>query len=386
MDYVLYCRLSNFYVQLLGLSPLRPCAVIRDRIVLDSNTYAAKRGVVPGMALTQARTILREDGVFRTLLPDEGEKEQIRWLDLCADFTGVIEPEDRHTAYLDLSAHPKPFDVAEQLLERLIEVSGCPVRFGVGGSKWLARLSADIDGERLTPLDAETMADVSVLKLAPVAPEQLERLRFLGYHSIGLVAGLPVDTLRGQFGDDGLRILLAARGAWQDSVQALYPPDTLNERLIFDGACEDALMLDQALYAIGTRVGNRLLKKEQQATEVHMTLELEDAGKRVLKRRFNKALHCPRSAMAALRLLLGAGVESPVLSVAVHLPELERARSAQQNLMGTLSKAETTYRAEGALRQIRSVFGENSIQIAGQIPLPRRVRVLQEWKNATGWR
>lgn len=386
MDYVLYCRLPNFYVQLLELSEDRPCAVIRDRLVLDSNACAARRGVVPGMGLTQARTILREDGVFRTLRAEEGEVEQLRWLELCSQFTGVIEPEDRHSAYLDLSAHPKPFDVAQRFLERLARLTGCEARFGVGPSKWLARLSTDSDGERLTPLDAEALADFSVLRLTPVDPDHRERLRFLGYHSAGLIADLPISTLRGQFGDEALRIQLAAKGAWKDPVQALYPPDTLSENLIFDGASDDGLMLDHALVSLARRIGNRLLKKEQQATEVHLTLELEDGNRRTLTRRFNKPLRCPRSCLAALRLLFGNGLEASIASLGVRLPHLERARAAQQNLMGTLTKTETTQRAEGALKQIRSVFGETSIQVAGNVPLPRRVRVLQEWKNATGWR
>jgi len=386
LDYVLYCRLPNFYVTLLDLSEDRPCAVIRDRAVLDSNALAAKRGVVPGMALTQAKTILREDGVFRTLRPEEGEAEQKEWLELAAQFTGVIEPEDRHSAYLDLSAHPRPFDVAQRFLERLARLTSCEGRFGVGASKWLARLSADSDGERLTPLDAEFLAEFPVTRLTPASPEHRERLRFLGYHSIGLVADLPISILRGQFGDDGLRIQLAAKGSWKDPVQALYPPDTLSERLIFDGASDDALMIDHALVSVANCIGRRLLKKEQQATEVHLSLELEDGSIKKLTRRFNKPLRCPRSAMAALRLLFGEGVQASVVSIGVRLPHLEQARSSQQSLLGTLSQAETNDRAESALKQVRSVFGETSIQVAGKIALSRRIRVLQEWKNATGWR
>ncbi len=421
VDYVLYCRLSHFYIHLLGLSEDRPCAVIRDGIVLDSNERAAKRGVVAGMALAQARTILREEGVFRTLRNAEGEEEQKRWLDLCAEFTGVIEPEDRHSAYLDLSAHPNPFEVAQKFLKELEALTACEVRFGVGISKWLARLSADSDSGRLTPLDAEGLADMPVQLLTPVTLEHRERLRFLGYYSIGLVAELSISTLRGQFGDDGLRIQLAAKGQWRQPVQALYPPDSLSEKLIFDGASEDALVLDSALVSLAGRIGRRLLKGEQQASEVHLSLEMEDGSRRVLSRRFNKPVRCPRSCLSALRLLFGrvdfykmvpepslpvrssptsptegrgmglvretsCGMNIAIQSIGVRLPHLERARCAQQSLLGNLTKAQTAVRAEDAVRQVRGVFGEKSIQLAGGMSLPRRVRVLREWKNATGWR
>ena len=385
-DTVLYCRLPYFYVNLLDLSEDRPCAVIRDATVLDSNPRAMKRGVVPGMGLTQARTILREEGVFRVLRPEEGVEEQKNWLELATQFTGVIEPEDKHSAYLDLSAHPRPFDVAQRFLERLTRRTGSEARFGVGAAKWLARLSADLDGERLIPLDGVALSDISILKLPPVSPEHRERLRFLGYHSIGLVADLPMSTLRSQFGDEGLRIQLAAKGAWKDPVQALYPPDTFNERLILEGACEDALVIDQAMISVAQRIGRRLLKAEQQATEVHLTLECEDGSLKTFTRRFNKPVRCPRTAISALRLLFGKGIESSIVSIGVRLPHLEKVRATQQNLMGVLSQSETSDRAESALRQVRSVFGDSSIQVAGKIAQARRIRVLQEWKNATGWR
>jgi hypothetical protein len=51
-----------------------------------------------------------------------------------------------------------------------------------------------------------------------------------------------------------------------------------------------------------------------------------------------------------------------------------------------LNKVEADHRVEGALKQLKSVFGDTSVQVAGQVAQPRRVRVLQEWKNATGWR
>ena len=386
MDYVIYCQLQNFYVNLLGLPIDRPCTVIRNQFILDSNPLAQKRGVVPGLPLSQARTILREEGIYRQLSPEEGESEQKRWLELATLFTGVIEPTDRHAAYLDLSAHPNPLDVAHTFLDQLEKQSGCTVRFGAGHAKWLAKLSTELDGERLLQLDGDGIASLSIHCISPISAEHRERLRFLGYYTAGEIACLPLATLRSQFGDEGLCIQLAAKGALNEPVKAIYPPDKLTERLIFDGACSDLLMLDRALMSLAQRIGNRLLRSEKQATEAHLLLGLEEDQIKKFTRRFNKPLSCPRTTAAALRLLLGSGFNQSVLSIAVHLPQLQRARSAQQSLTGTISSSESNDRAESALKQVRSVFGEKSIQLAGKIELPRRQRVLQEWKNATGWR
>ncbi len=386
MDYVLFCRLPHFYISILQLDESRPTVVVDQDRVLDSNRHAAHRGIQAGMPLSQAKTILREDGVYRNLRAEEGREAQTEWLELASNFTGVIEPEQRHTAYLDLSSHPRPIDVAQRFLERLARLTGCEPVFGSGASKWLARLSADTNGERLLGLDEQSLRPLDTLCLTPVSIDQRERLRFLGYHSIGVVADLPMAILRSQFGDDALRILLAARGSWKDPVEALYPPDTLSEKLIFDGAISSTLQLDEALVSLGHRIGQRLAAKEQQASQAILSLELEEGEVKTCTRSFSKPLSGPRSSIAALRLLNREELRSPVISVGVRLPHLERARSSQQHLIGSVSRVEAQDSAESALKKVRVVFGEASIQVAGHIAQPRRIRVLQEWKNATGWR
>jgi DNA polymerase-4 len=230
---------------------------------MDVNGIASRRGVAAKMPLAQAKTILREDGVYRNLLAEDCREAQEEWLELASQFTGVIEPEDRNSAYLDLSSHPKPVDIARRFLERLARLTGCEPILGAGASKWLALLSADTYGEHLLPLEERGLSPISTLSLSPISIEQRERLRFLGYHTIGQVADLPMSTLRGQFGDDALRILLAARGSWKDPVEALYPPNTLSERFIFDGAIASSLLLDEALVSLGHRIGVRLEAAEQ---------------------------------------------------------------------------------------------------------------------------
>ena len=40
----------------------------------------------------------------------------------------------------------------------------------------------------------------------------------------------------------------------------------------------------------------------------------------------------------------------------------------------------------GLTEAVRHVFGDKAVQRASDLPIPRRERLLREWKNATGWR
>jgi hypothetical protein len=46
----------------------------------------------------------------------------------------------------------------------------------------------------------------------------------------------------------------------------------------------------------------------------------------------------------------------------------------------------TPRKLDTAIQKARAVFGDSSVKLGKEIELPRRVHVLREWKNVTGWR
>lgn len=385
MPYLVFLSIQNFYVRCVCAGGPEPLAILRDKTVLDADEACQTLGIEIGMPEGRARTILGRRARFFQWKKEIFEEASDSWLRACAEFSGIVEPADQHCGYVDLSAHPTPIFVADRMVESLAE-QGFKVRFGTGPSKWMAQLSASIDGGALGPLTPQDLADLPSKRLSPVSPEHRERLGFLGYRTMRDVARIPMDTLREQFGDDGLLILQAARGTLSEPVKALFPPDQLTERLIFDGAVESQLVLDDALEGIGLRVGMRLGESQLQSTELIGEIEFESAAKVVARRRFNKPLRCPRSAKAALRLLFADRFSEGVLSLKAHLPKLERVRSFQPDLMGIVGYAEKMRAANASILQVREAFGEYSVRCGSDVVAPRRSRVMKEWKDATDWR
>ncbi|MHB8635443.1 MAG: DNA polymerase Y family protein [Fimbriimonadaceae bacterium] len=379
--HILWLELERFYAE-----PARePVVVVRDGFVLDANDAARARGIQLGIPLRQVRTLLQEGKVVNWAR-ENYEKRSRAWMDPCVALTGVIEPADQHAAWLDLSLHPNPIDVADKLICTLTKKTKLTIRYGAAPSKWLACLAAKHDDCGLALRDPKKfLAPLSVSELLPVAPEHRERLLFLGYYHIGDVAKLSLLTLQEQFAEAALIIYSAAAGLLAQVPKAFYPPSSITDCFVFDGLVESTEVIDQACGVLARRVGERLLAQASQSAKLRATLELEDGSLKRLGRTFAKPMRCPQSVRSALRLLLEPALATPITAIRVFLPDLVKTCVVQPTFLNALASKEPQ-QAASALREIRTVFGDTSVRLGSEIVLSRRVKVLREWKHATGWR
>ena len=468
MSYFLWVEIEGFYVEHYDIRE-QPLIVEREKVVLDANALARQRGVRLGMEVRQAKAVVSEC-VVQNWEPELYQPRRNAWLDVCTNFTGVIEPIDQHIAALDLSGHPNPLDVTEQIVRDLVSKTKLNVHYGAAPSVWIAKLAADReDLGRAIASPTQFLSKLPVADLLPASEESRNRLTFLGYRTIGEIANLPLSTLQGQFGEEALIILAAAQGRHFQPVHALYPLDSLHECLIFDGAVEVWEAVDEGLRSLADRIGRRLTEKNMQGSKLTIKIDMEE---RTLtkERRFTKPIHNPLTALIALRLLIqeapknvstphnvlrhdecnefhrehgadalfhtnsrleaitpkkhplsqvlpgqepsynplqfgspysplddvspgsnppdlqsAGALNAPVLGIHISLTDLEKTRYRQQELEGFSLRSKRPEVAS-AISYVRTVFGDNSVKLGSQIELPRRVRVLKEWQNATGWR
>ncbi len=379
--YALWTELKDFYTEPIDM----PHVVYRDGAVLDANKAARLRGVQAGIPLRQAKAIL-QGGVFKPWHHEDYEDRHRAWLDLCIDYTGVIEPADQHSAWLDLSLHPNPVDVAESLVRTLSRKVGLKVRYGTAPSKWISYLAAKHNDCGLALRDPKSfLATLPTSELLPVPPEHRDRLRFLGYHTIGEIADLSLRTLQDQFDEAGLVIHSAANGLLTQRVEAVYPSDSIADSIVFDGDAETTDAVDRACMALAERIGERLQERSMQSGKLRATLEREGGKLKPLSRTFTKPLRCRRSVYCALKLLIEPALDQSISSIRVQISDLEKIRLFQSSLIDSAS-AKDNPRVVAAMKHVRTVFGDKSVQLGSELVLPRRLKVLKEWKHATGWR
>ncbi len=365
-------------------SESKPLIVVRDQHVLDANPLALSKSVVRGMPLRQAKALA--DGCeVRSWKQEDYADRQMAWLDVCTDYTGTIEPIDQHIAALDLSSHPKPLDIAEKLIRHLAPKPPVSLRYGAAKSKWIAKLASDHhDMGRALEEPAKFLAPLAIMNLLPIQLTHRERLLFLGYPTIGDVAKVPLQVLQNQFGQEGITIKSAANGGYLDLVNPLYPRDSFKESLIFDGPADNLQTIDHALVSLARRLGQRLQQNGVQSSKLTLQFETEDQKKTNLSRTFTKPILNTKSALNSLRLLTQDAFGEHVASLRVSITDLQAVSHRQSALFD--ADCFDRPKATAAVQYVRRVFGEESIRLASQVEIARRVKVLKEWQHATGWR
>jgi DNA polymerase-4 len=386
MHCFLYVRLHGFYTA--NHTSEGIVIVHREKHVICANERAVKQGIQVGMPLAEAKAIVREAS-FIPWTEKEFQLAQEQWLDICSCYSNVIEPEDQHAAYLDISTHPDPTDIAIRLTNSLPYVA----EIGLAGTKWIAKLAAArltgrtlYDDLRLRePLldPAGFLAPLSVKHLLPVAARDRQRLHFLGYRTIGEVTNLSLSTLRKQFGDAALKIYQAAWGGCFESVRALYPRDAMGEGISFEGSVQTSEVLDHGLTQIAERLSERLRKLDLSGADMVVWIEREGGARERRERSFVKSLQSSRAILTGLRLMLPPPIEH-VVGIRVALSNLCKSKRKQLDLYGSIAE-KTTSKAQ-AISQLRNAFGHQALLSGSDIQEPRRKRVLRAWKDATGWR
>lgn len=381
MHYLSWIELLSFYFSVLGVGE-RPAVVVREKRVLEANPLARSAGVDRGMSQSEAKAIL-ENGVFHKFDPEPFREAQRSWLMLLAEVSDVIEPIEPHIALCDFSQLPNPEDLIAKLRSQLAE-KGLSPRIGCGSSRWIAELAAR-NGESAVQSTATFLGARPVSDLIAVPEVIRHRLRFLGCKTISDVAMMPRETLREQFGEEGLVIWSLANGGGDAFVSPLFPPESISQRLPFEGAIKDREALFQAVRQLSIQLGELLLARDRMGSKMEVWLEHEEGEPTRRSRTFARRMQSPGSLLPCLALMVQEVPDRPMTAIRVRLSDLKPALRVQRTLEGRSAPEMRDVAVQRAVREVRLTFGDQSVKTASELPVERRIRVLRAWKDATGW-
>ncbi|MDQ2985284.1 MAG: hypothetical protein M3R13_01020 [Armatimonadota bacterium] len=345
-------------------------AVLRSRAVLDSNAKARAIGIVPGIAASEARYAARGEHVrFIDYRSEDYAEDARRWLDVCAEYTSVIEPMDPHCAYLDLDALPAPHEVAEPLAADLYHVIRLCPQIGIAGSRLVARLAV---GALLPGEDAAFLSALPIEALWPVAKELRKRLRFLGYRTIGEVANLPSALLKKQFGEQGTSILRCAMGIDESRVRALYPPEEIAAKFYFPQPAKNDAEIETALLAMAGDLASKLASRDAQTRKIALRVMFERREDCAV-RTFNRPMRSAGALLTGIRLTLRqVDIKEDVAALlvqSIHEPTTDSQYAIEIDKSGS--------DASPAIARLQETFGTNAIFSAMEIVTPRRRMLLR---------
>ncbi len=203
------------------------------------SSEAESLGLVPGMALTQARMLVPDLDV-RDSDPEGDQAFLLRLARAAARrWTPRAALSGPDGLWLDLTGTAHLFGGEEEMCRRIIAACsrfGLAARIAVAGTSGAAFALARFGGETIRILDEGEESEA--LNAFPIAalrldPSILAGLRRLGIDTIGKLASMPRAPLQRRFGPDLLLRLDQARGLAAEPLDPVFPAQPVSVRLRF---------------------------------------------------------------------------------------------------------------------------------------------------------
>lgn len=358
--------------------------------VLDCSTRAAAAGVEPGMCLSQAEALCPD---ARFVPADEEAYDAVHrmLIDSARRFTPTVETVSLGLVLVEVSSLKCQFDgeadLAQQLVQEVINSSGLDVRAGLGSSRFVAEQAAHAaqpGGVCIVPSEGEraflSPLDISAL---PLDPEMERRLRLLGVRTLGALAKLPRLAVIRQFGSYAGPLYDMACGVDALPVHTGAPPLQLSGAHAFVNPVSDRTSLLAHVERLADDFAEELDRRGYQAEGIRLEVK-EACGE---KHSIGKPVKPPSSSADQLarlgaRMLGSLSVGGPVTDLSITIYPLRpfQLGSTQLNLFNNAPSEDVStfdWALRETLRGLWGRFGKLSLIVASLIvpPQPCPIRV-----------
>jgi len=280
---------------------------------------------------------------------------------LAALFTPWHELASPDTAIFDAARLERLLGSAEQIAQAVWEQSGRRASVALAAIPDAAVLAArNFAGISIIRDAAGELADLGLDRL-PIEPDLLDTFDAWGVRTLGDLAALPENGLAGRLGDRALALQRLARGAIHRPLQIHKPPEVYEDSIALDHPIE---LLEPLLFLIARILNEqcaRLMAHGLAASEVRVTLTLEDRSEYVRTLRLPAPMRDSRALLKLLQLDLEAHPpQAAMAAVLVALNPVEP-RRVQHGLF--LPQTPAPDRLELTLARIRGLVGERNVGV-----------------------
>ncbi|HWQ83633.1 MAG TPA: DNA polymerase IV [Anaerolineales bacterium] len=259
-----------------------------QRGVVASCSYPARRfGVRSAMPMSRALRLCPEL-VIVSGRHSEYSAVSRQVMAILRRTTQQLEQISIDEAFLDVSEHPDSLEILCHSLQGTIRSElGLPCSLGAASNKLVAKLATDVGKARgrsagapadqppcaitIVPAgeEAQFLAPLPVEMLWGVGPKTAERLKSLGIHTIGELAGYNEIALAHKFGKNGYELVRHARGLDDRPVITFHEPKSISQEMTF---ARDVRSLPELLKTI-----------DHQAEDVARSLQKQGASGSTVK-------------------------------------------------------------------------------------------------------
>jgi DNA polymerase-4 len=364
----------------------RPLLVGSDSarsVVLTASYEARSSGAGSAMPMQRARQLCPDALVVPPRFERYQQVSEIV-MDTLGTFSPLVEPLSLDEAFLDMTGSSRLFGDVDRIGRRIKaavrdRTGGLTVSVGISATRYVAKVASGFrkpDGLTIVPpLEMrEWLAPLPVSSLWGAGPKTTERLRALGFETIGQVARAEPASLDRSLGALGRRFFALANGIDPREVVASRRAHSIGSERTLHVDVTARSDLEAHLRLAADSVAKRLRRSQRCARGVRVKLKTADF--RVLTR---QGLLAEPSDVAAVLFERAAALlgefdhRGPFRLVGLAVYELDASAAPQLDLLPAAGLRER--RLETAIDALVSRFGSGVVQRAGDLQRDRGVGI-----------
>jgi DNA polymerase-4 len=379
---ILHIDLDAFFVSVeQALDPKlkgKPVIVGGDpqrRGVVASASYKARPfGIHAGMPLSRARRLCAQATFLQANFPRYREASA-RFMGILVDFSPHVEPLGLDEAYLDVTGFEEPYGSPQQLAlamkDRIHEELGLTASIGIATCKVVAKIASDVckpNGLLYIAPGAERdfLAPLAIAKLPGVGRKTEQILREMGIVTVGELAGLPQERVKGGLGVSGVAIHRYANAIDDRRVEDPGEPRSVSQQITFARDTLDRRFLEAELRHLCEEVTVELRSRARQTRCVTVRLRYADFETITRQTTLNQATNTNHDVFAVAFQLLNkalTGKEKAIRLIGIRASSLV-GKGKQLGMFDP--EVERAERLDKAVNQIQRKYGLSSIMRGGQ--------------------
>ncbi len=296
-------------------------------------------------------------------------------------FTPLVEGLSVDEAFLDVTASQRLFGDGETIARRIRaairEELGLTASAGVAPSKFVAKIASDLEKPDglvvVRPEEIERfLAPLPVERMWGVGPKAAERLRAMGYATIGDLACADARVLERALGSWGREVRELARGHDDREVVPDREAKSIGAEETFDEDLTDRAAIERTLLAHSVRVARRLHEAGLFARRVTVKIKYADFTLKTRQLRLPEPIDDATSLFEAARELLDrfaiAGRRVRLTGVSAG----ELAAGLPQPTLFSDPRREQRRAVESVVAELRERFGTQGVTRAELLDAPGR--------------
>lgn len=253
-------------------------------VVMTCNYEARKFGIRSGMPISMAYRI-KPDAIYLPLDYDYYDIISAKVMAAIKPLAGKFEQVSVDEAYMDVSAKiahaSEALEYARTVQKRVLDDVGIKCSIGIGPNKLIAKMaceSAKPAGIKQVKEEevGEFLKDMEVGKLYGIGEKTAQKLRKLGYSTVGQLSKANMMRMMELFGAFGAEMVRNAKGIDDSAVVENYGIKSIGREFTFDSDTDSGVEIEARIGELGRGVSLEVSKSKKSFKTITLKLRYAD--------------------------------------------------------------------------------------------------------------